>query len=268
MKSGGTLVVVKQQELLSRKISELPLKIEATHLQELIFQLYKELEEAGIAFKPKTYLTNGWGCPDGVPVIGIPFYLADPILDELQTRMTGRSVDDDVSVMKYLRHEAGHTLNYAYRLYDDPEWQRLFGCYYLPYRNEYKIDPFSNRFVRHLPGCYAQKHPDDDFAETFAVWLTPYSNWQKVYYGTPALDKLLYIDRVLTNYGRKSPVVTGGRLDMPIEEMTMTLREWYQMIDKYRGKRAAQPRLSTKKQVLSSRSSKRNNRKKSTRVTK
>jgi hypothetical protein len=247
MKLSETLVDVKQQALLSRKISELPLKIEATHLEDLILELYKELETAGIVFKPKTYLSNDWGCPNGVPVIGIPFYLADPILCKLQTQMSGKKVEDDMTIMMLLRHEAGHTFNYAYRLYDKPEWQKLFGRFSVPYQDEYKVDPFSTRFVHHLAGYYAQKHPDDDFAETFAVWLTPYSNWQKAYTGTAALDKLLYVNNVLAKYGEKSPIVSAGRLDMPVEEMVMTLSEWYRMVYKNRGKRAAQPRLCTQK---------------------
>jgi len=157
--------------------------------------------------------------------------------------MTGKKVDDDTSIMMLLRHEAGHTFNYAYRLYEKPEWQRLFGCFSLPYRDEYKVDPFSTQFVHHLSGYYAQKHPDDDFAETFAVWLTPYSNWRKVYTGTPAIEKLLYVNKVLAMYREKSPIITGGKLDMPVEEMTMTLNEWYEMVYRSHGKRAARPRL-------------------------
>lgn len=252
MKPGGTLLDTKQQELLSCKISELPLKIEATRLGESILRLYNELELAGIIFKPKTYLSNTWGCPNGVPVIGIPFYLADPILCELQTQMTGRNVEDDRTIMMLLRHEAGHTLNYAYRFYERPDWQKLFGSYFLPYQNEYKVDPYSNRFVHHLEGFYAQKHPDEDFAETFAVWLTPYSNWQRIYEGTPALDKLLYVDELLARYGEKAPLVTGGKLDVPVEEMVMTLREWYNMIYNYHNKRTARPRLYKRKNKASS----------------
>jgi len=94
-----------------------------------------------------------------------------------------------------------------------------------------------------LSGWYAQRHPDDDFAETFAVWLTPNSDWQKRYAGTPALDKLLYMDKVVAKYGEKAPVVTGGKLDMPVEEMVMTLGEWYKTPQKYHGNSVTRPRL-------------------------
>jgi hypothetical protein len=217
----------KQRALLSRKISDLPLRIEGTHIVELVIQLYKELETADISFKPKIYLSDGWGCPNRVPVIGIPFYLVDPRLCSLKTQLTGFKVEDDMTIMMLLRHEAGHTLNYAYKLYDKQEWRKLFGRFALPYEENYVVDPFSTRFVHHLSGWYAQRHPDDDFAETFAVWLTPGSDWRKGYAGTSVLTKLLYVDRVAAKYGKKPPVVTGGKLDMPVEEMVMTLGEWY-----------------------------------------
>jgi hypothetical protein len=230
MQSVETPTDVKQQELLSRKINELPLRMEGTHLEGLIIRLYKELETAGIAFKPHIYLSDGWGCPDEIPVIGIPFHLADPTLRDLLGRMDGTEVEDDMTVMMILRHEAGHAFNYAYRLYDKPEWQSLFGPFSRPYQDEYQVDPSSTRFVHHLEGCYAQKHPDDDFAETFAVWLTPYSHWQTAYAGTPASEKLHYMERVAAEYGEKPPIVTGGRVDMPVEEINMTLSEWYETV--------------------------------------
>ena len=169
----------EQQTLLSRRISELPLKIEGTRLEELIAQLYRELERAGISIKPRTYLSDGWGCPNRVPVIGIPFYLVDPKLCNLKGQLTGIEAEGDAEVMMILRHEAGHAFNYAYRIYNEPEWRELFGRFSLPYRERYRVLPFSARFVRHLPGWYVQKHPDDDFAETFAVWLTPGSDWHR-----------------------------------------------------------------------------------------
>jgi hypothetical protein len=241
MKSTTVLTHIQQENLLSRKINELPLHIRGTHLQELIFQLYKELQKAGILFKPKAYLSDGWGCPDRVPVIGIPFYLADPALSKLQAQMTGEKIADDETFMMLLRHEAGHTFNYVYRLYEKPKWQKIFGLFSLPYLDDYKdkVDPCSTRFVHHIGGCYAQKHPDDDFAETFAVWLTPGSDWQKVYSGTPAIEKLQFVDRTASVYEGKSPLVTGGRLDMPLGEMEMTLGEWYQMVYKKSHKKAA-----------------------------
>jgi hypothetical protein len=230
MQSVETSANAKQQELLSRKISELTLKVEGTHLEGLIIQLYRELEAAGIAFKPNVYLSDSWGCPNEVPAIGVPFHLADPALCDLLGQMGGVEVEDDTTLMMILRHEAGHAFNYAYRLYDKPEWKTLFGPFLQPYQEDYQVDPSSNRFVHHLAECYAQKHPDDDFAETFAVWLTPYSHWRTAYACTPALEKLQYVERVTAEYGEKPPIVSGGRADMPVEEIQMTLSEWYETV--------------------------------------
>lgn len=213
--------------MLARKINELSLKIPGTRLEVLINQLYDELARAGIQFKPRVYLSDEWGCPDRVPAIGIPFYLADPVLSRLEGEMTEIEAENEAEVMMYLRHEAGHAFNYAYRLYLQPEWQRLFGSIAQTYLEDYKTIPFSARFVRHVPGWYGQRHPDDDFAETFAVWLTPGSDWRERYAGTPALAKLEYVDRIARELGSQSPQVTGGDLDMPVEEMAFTLAEWY-----------------------------------------
>jgi hypothetical protein len=225
--AGKSILDREQRDLLSRKISDLALKIPGTRLETLINELYQELEKAGISFRPKTYLSDEWGCPQGVPVIGIPFYLADPGLCELEGELTGIEAETDSEVLTYLRHEAGHAFNYAYRLYLKVEWRRLFGQFSLSYREEYKPIPFSARFVHHIPGWYAQKHPDDDFAETFAVWLTPGSKWKEKYADTPALNKLLYVDRIALRYGRKPPVITDETLDKPVQELTMTLDTWY-----------------------------------------
>lgn len=218
----------EQKDLLSRKICDLSLKIQGTPLETLIGELYRELEEAGIAFKPKTYLADEWGCPQGVPAIGIPFYLANPELSKLEGDLTGIDAEDEGEAMMYLRHEAGHAFNYAYRLHTKPEWRRMFGRFSQPYQDNFHPVPFSARFVRHIPGWYAQKHPDEDFAETFAVWLTPGSDWSSQYADTPALAKLLYVGRIAGKYGCKPPVVGDDNLDTPVQELTMTLDSWYE----------------------------------------
>jgi hypothetical protein len=216
-----------QRALLSRRIKDLSLKIEGSYLEGLISRLYNELENAGILFKPKVYLSNGWGCPDGVPVIGIPFYLADKRLTQLEGQLSGSEVETETETMMLLRHEAGHAFNYAYLLYKELKWRQLFGRFDKPYVEDYRPVPFTARFVRHTPGWYGQKHPDEDFAETFAVWLTPGSNWKEIYTGTRALAKLLYVGRLAKEYGSKSPDITSEILDRPVQKMTMTLGAWY-----------------------------------------
>jgi len=224
--ANNTISDKEQRKLLSSKISELPLTIKDTRLEASVAQLYQELERAGISFKPKTYLSNEWGCPNRVPVIGIPFYLVNQKLSNLKHQLTGIMAKNDERVIMVLRHEAGHAFNYAYHLYKNSEWRLLFGRFSQPYKANYTPVPFSAKFVQHLPGWYAQRHPDDDFAETFAIWLTPNSEWQKQYSNTPALAKLLYVDKMVRRYGQQPPDITDGKLDMPVQEITMTLNEW------------------------------------------
>lgn len=190
-------------------------------------QLYRELASHSISFRPPVYLSDQWGCPDGTPIIGVPFYLADRRLERLEEEMSG-AVEDDLEAMRYLRHEAGHAINYAFKLYERDDWQRVFGSFSRPYRERYRTDPFSREHVRHILGWYAQKHPDEDFAETFAVWLTPGIDWRTEYAGWPALTKLEYVDRVMAEIGALTPeAVAPTAADLPVESMDYTIAEHY-----------------------------------------
>ena len=114
------------QEILTKPIKDLGLKLEGSPIERLVHKLYRELESKGVRkFRPLCYLTDEWGCPSGEPVIGIPFYLADPKLARLEKEMN--DIEDRDEIMMYLRHEAGHAFNYAYALYRTPEWRDLFG---------------------------------------------------------------------------------------------------------------------------------------------
>ncbi|HKT25681.1 MAG TPA: putative zinc-binding metallopeptidase [Terriglobales bacterium] len=215
------------QEILGKPIRELGLKLEGSPLERFVQQLYRELEAKGLKkFRPLCYLTDEWGCPSGEPVIGIPFYLADPKLARLEKEMN--DLEDSRQIMMYLRHEAGHAINYAYALYKTPEWKELFGPFRRPYRDLYRPVPFSRDFVRHMEGWYAQKHPDEDFAETFAVWLTPRSRWRERYKNWPALQKLRYADRMARQLGDVDPVRATGATDITVEEMDATVAEFYE----------------------------------------
>jgi hypothetical protein len=159
-------------------------------------------------------------------VIGIPFYLADPNLRQIEDAL-GAGVESESDIMMYLRHEAGHAFNYAYKLYDTEEWRKIFGDYSKPYVDSYKPHPFSRKYVVHISGWYAQKHPDEDFAETFAVWLTPGSKWPERYKGWSALKKLQYTDVVVQKVGRTAPGVTLDERDMEVEQMEETVLDHY-----------------------------------------
>lgn len=226
-------------ELLNTRICDLGLAIEGSPLEPFTARLLKELRAKGIAFHPSFYLTDSWGCPDRVPVIGIPFYLADPRLAQIEEEQTGE-IEDDQMILMLLRHEAGHAVNYAYRLWEEPEWVERFGRFSSPYQESFQPNPASRRFVRHVYASqygrtYAQKHPDEDFAETFAVWLTPRSAWRRRYRYWPALEKLLYVDRVMRRIRKREPLQAGGRLVSPVEQLTMLLAEYYgQQAERYR----------------------------------
>jgi Putative zinc-binding metallo-peptidase len=214
------------QEILGKPIRELGLKLEGSPIERFVHQLYDELGRKGLAkFRPACYLTDEWGCPSGEPVIGIPFYLANPDLALLEKDMN--DLEDKREIMMYLRHEAGHAFNYAYKLYRTPEWKELFGPFRRRYLDNYRPVPFSRNFVRHLAGWYAQKHPDEDFAETFAVWLTPRSGWRKRYRGWGAMPKLRYMNRVARELGQVDPVRRRGYPDITVDEMESTVADFY-----------------------------------------
>jgi hypothetical protein len=215
------------QNILARPIRELGLAIEGSPVQSFVHQLYRELERKKLLrFRPACYLSDEWGCPSGEPVIGIPFYLAHADLARLECEMN--DLEDSREIMMYLRHEAGHAFNYAYKLHRTQEWKQLFGSFRRPYRDHYRPVPFSKDFVRHMAGWYAQKHPDEDFAETFAVWLTPRSAWKKRYRGWGAMAKLRYMDRIARQVANLDPLRRRGRPDITVEEMEQTLAQFYQ----------------------------------------
>jgi hypothetical protein len=217
------------QEILTRPLHELGLKLEGSPVERFVQQLYREIAGKGLLrFRPVCYLSDEWGCPSGEPVIGIPFYLADARLARLEKELN--DLEDSGQIMMYLRHEAGHAINYAYGLYKTPEWKRLFGPYRRRYRDDYRPIAFSRSFVRHIEGWYAQKHPDEDFAETFAVWLTPRSGWRKKYQGWPAIEKLHYVDRVAKQLADTEPLRARGRKDITVDEMETTVGEFYEAL--------------------------------------
>src|SRR5687768_8757668 len=213
---------------MAQKISDFGLTIAGSRVEKMVEQLYAELAEKGLAFRPGVYLSDQWGCPDGTPLIGVPFYLADPRLAQIEDDLAlGIESDDDS--MRYMRHEAGHAFNYAYRLYDRADWRRTFGPYSRPYRDRFRVDPFSRSHVRHILGWYAQKHPDEDFAETFAVWLTPSRDWRADYAGWPALAKLEYVDGLMLEIGAQAPEASAPTPDdLPVESMDYTVADHYQ----------------------------------------
>ena len=221
----------QESHLWSTPIRDLGLTIQGTPLEPVVAAFLRELEQAGIRrLRPRCYLSTEWGVNFGTVGIGLPFYLARPDLTELHVEKTGYLEGaSPVELLRYLRHEMGHVVNYAYKLYEEEEWVKHFGSMTQPYEEEYHPQPFSRRFVQHLPGHYAQKHPDEDWAETFAVWMTPGLDWAAAYADWPtALAKLRYCDRTMAVLKDKDPLVTATDLDDDVSELAYPVKEYYQ----------------------------------------
>jgi hypothetical protein len=216
------------EELLDLRFNELGLRIEGSWLEERLEGLNRELDARGLTFRPHAWLSAEWFTPDGVPGVAIPFYLAHPRLMRLEkAQMLEVEGGTPEWCMQILRHEAGHAFDNAYALRKRRRRVRLFGRPTLPYPDFYLPRPYSKSFVLHLDSWYAQSHPDEDFAETFAVWLTPDSNWRSRYADWPALRKLEYMERLMSEIAGQRPVVSTRRRVEPIEQLRATLRSHY-----------------------------------------
>jgi hypothetical protein len=220
---------LSDDQLLSLRFCDLKLKVQGTELEEAIRRLYRELEARGIRFRPHYWLAQEWFSPDGIPGIAIPFYLAHRRLMSIERRFM-REVEGGNRnwLMRILRHEAGHAIDSAYRLRRRGQWRAVFGPASLPYPDTYRPRPGSRRFVQHLGAWYAQAHPTEDFAETFAVWLKPHSPWRREYSGWPAYAKLEYIDSLAQDIGRAKPLLSDRGTVEDVTEETGTLREHYE----------------------------------------
>ena len=227
---GGLTLVPERQSLLRARIKDLKLQLAGTPLERLIQQLYSELAARQIDLRPQCYLSDEWGCPSGVPVIGVPFYLANPHLHLIEEELGG-GFESENDIRMTLRHEAGHAFCYAYKLYETLEWRALFGDYDAPYRDDFKAKPFSRKYVVHIPGWYAQKHPDEDFAETFAVWMTPESQWRERYKAWPALKKLQYVEEMVQRLGHAPALVQLSERDLEVNDMEQTVADFYRLRD-------------------------------------
>ena len=214
----------------STPIRDLQLTVAGTRLAPILDRFRSELLHVGIQqVTPSFYLSTDWGVVFGSISIGIPFYLAHPELQSLHAERVGHvegfSAGD---ILRYLRHEMGHVMNYAYELYEDEAWVKLFGAITQPYLEEYHPEPFSTNYVRHLPGWYAQKHPDEDWAETFGVWMTPGQSWRSDYAHWPAARaKLQYCETKMAELRSVAPPVTATELDEDVENLPFSVDEYY-----------------------------------------
>ncbi|MCX6101058.1 MAG: putative zinc-binding metallopeptidase [Candidatus Bipolaricaulota bacterium] len=198
-------------------------------LRERVESLGRDLEQRQIQFRPHFWLSDEWFTPDGTSGIAIPFYLAHPRLARLEeSQMLEVEGGTPEWCLRILRHETGHAIDNAYRLHMRRRRQELFGPSSEPYPEDYTPRPYSRSFVVHLQSWYAQSHPAEDFAETFAVWLTPDSQWRSRYAEWPALRKLEYMDTLMREIGPRGPTRGAGQPVDPLPRIRRTLRTHYQ----------------------------------------
>ena len=215
------------EQLLAVRMCDLGLTLAGTEVEQRIAQVDAELEGRGLV-RPHYWLSDEWFSPDGVPGVAIPFYLAHPRLAKLELAQMLEVEGEDVETcLKILRHEAGHAIDNAYKLRRRPTRRLLFGNPAIEYPEYYTPKPYSKSFVHHLDHWYAQSHPDEDFAETFAVWLDPTSLWATRYAGWPAQRKLEYMDRLMRMLARRRPLVKSKRQVDPLSRLKKTLGEHY-----------------------------------------
>jgi len=216
------------EELLRLRFKDLKVTVEGTWLEDCLARLHEELAEQNLRVRPHAWISNEWFSPDDAPGIAIPFYLAHPRLMQLERKMIidveGGTWSECMSI---LRHEAGHVVQHSYQLHRKRRWQQLFGPSSRRYPRYYRPNPASRNFVQHLRLWYAQSHPDEDFAETFAVWLTPELDWRGRYKGWKALQKLEYLDELMRSLAGKSPVHQPGYRVADHDCLNIKLKTYY-----------------------------------------
>jgi hypothetical protein len=217
------------EELLDVRMCDLGLRIEDSGgLEGRVRQIYQELDHRGFRFRPHFWLSDDWFTPDGVPGVAIPFYVAHPRLAQLErAQMLEVEGGTHQWCLRILRHEVGHAIDNAFRLRRRRRRHRVFGSSSEPYPEHYSPKPYSKSYVLHLDSWYAQSHPDEDFAETFAVWLNPDSMWRQRYADWPALRKLEYMEELMVQIAAEKPLVGTRRQVDSLSRLRKTLREHY-----------------------------------------
>jgi hypothetical protein len=221
-----------EAKLGSTRLQDLGLALTGSPLEPILKEFETELQRRGIRrLRARFYLSTEWGVPFGTVAIAIPFYLARSDLTALHAKRAGYVEGSSRwDILRYLRHEMGHVVNYAYRLYEQQEWIKHFGSITQPYEEDYRPEPFSRRYVRHLNGWYAQKHADEDWSETFAVWMTPGQDWRAEYAGWPeALAKLHFCDNTMAVLGERDPLVTAVELDEDVQQLAYSVDQFYRL---------------------------------------
>ncbi|MAQ19281.1 MAG: hypothetical protein CMN30_31335 [Sandaracinus sp.] len=216
------------EELLGTRFCDLPIALEGTWVEEIIAKIGRDLERRDLRLRPHFWLADEWFSPENVPGVAIPFYLAHPRLIRLERKMMFE-VEGGTrpECLKLMRHELGHAVQHAFALQRKRRWQQTFGLASKKYPDFYRPRPSSKKFVQHLDGWYAQSHPVEDFAETFAVWLGPRKRWRREYEGWKALEKLEYVDELMGELAGRAPTVRSKAKPYALRTIKETLGEHY-----------------------------------------
>ena len=210
------------------RFRDLGLKIPGSLVHADTLALVERLERRGLRFKPHFWFSTEWFSPDGVPGIAVPFFLGSPRLLRLERRMMGEAEGANRRWrQRILRHEAGHAIDTAFGLRRRHDWQRVFGIAAARYSGDYTVEPRSKDYVLNLEHWYAQSHPTEDFAETFAVWLQPKARWRAEYSGWPALAKLEFVDELMSELAGRAAAKRDRSFIEPLTDNNRTLGEHY-----------------------------------------
>jgi len=218
-----------ERELFEVRIRDLGVRIEGTWIEECLRDIGEDLARREILFRPHAWLSTDFFVPDDVPGIAIPFYLAHPRLMQLERKqMLEVEGGTRQELMQILRHECGHAFDNAYQLARETGRRELFGNASRRYPEHYRPNPASRKFVQHLRLYYAQSHPLEDFAETFAVIIgSRGGGWRKRYADWPALRKLEYMEQLVEKLRGRQPSHRKFRKPDSLPTLAMTLRDYY-----------------------------------------
>jgi hypothetical protein len=83
--------------------------------------------------------------------------------------------------------------------------------------------------VLHLGHWYAQSHPTEDFAETFAVWMQPKARWRRDYADWPAIRKLEFVDQLMEELATRAPRRRDRSVIEPLARVEQTIGDHYRL---------------------------------------
>lgn len=219
---------ITQKELLDTRLCDLDLKIEGSLVHSCIKRVLNEIAKNNLKITPHFWISDEWFSPDGVPGVAVPFYLLHPKLIRLEKKMMGEvEGGTKISCTKIIRHEMGHVLDNAFKLRNLKTRQSYFGFSSSTYPDYYYPVKDTTKYVHHLEDWYAQAHPDEDWAESFAYWLAN-PNWKRKLKSWECLPKLEYLDLVMKKIAGKKQKVSNKIILDPISNSTLTLREYYE----------------------------------------